>query len=149
MAFIDGFILGSSHIRVTILKSTISASLLDTWHSFILCRILLASIRNLGACPCPRCMIPLACAHHVGLVRDKVQRSTLIRIDDDRRRHLVAVARRLIYEKSYLVTGAAVEGLLKPESLVPTSVSSSFLRCAYLDSCPPECIFGQTLHTRI
>jgi len=61
--------------------------------------------------------------HNLGMVRDMAQRKTLARIDDDSRRGKVAVARRLIYEKQYQVDSAAVEGLLKDQSLVPTTVS--------------------------
>ena len=124
MGYIDDSILVSSHTLATILKS----KLLDLVIALIplsrLKRILLTSIRNLGACPCPRCLIPLARVHNLGMARDVSQRTTLMRIDNARRRNNVATARQLIYEKNYLVNSAAVEDLLKPESLVPTSVCS-------------------------
>jgi hypothetical protein len=91
----------------------------------IMGRILLASIRNLGSCPCPRCLIPLSRAHNVGMVTDMAQRTRLARIDDNHRKIRVTTARRLIYDKQHRVNSAAVENLLKEESLVPTSV------CAY------------------
>jgi hypothetical protein len=46
----------------------------------------------------------------------------MARIDDEKRQFTIATARRLIYEKNYLVHGTAVEDLLKPTSLVPTAV---------------------------
>jgi hypothetical protein len=85
-------------------------------------RILLASIRNLGCCPCPRCLIPLSRAHQFGMARDKRQRLTLARIDNKHCQAMVAAARRLIYNKHTQVNGAAIENLLKEESLVPTLV---------------------------
>ena len=85
-------------------------------------RILIASIRNLGACPCPRCLIPLNRVHNLGMSRDMIQRRTLARVDDINRRYKVLAARRVIYEKHYQINSAAVEGLLRDESLVPTLV---------------------------
>ena len=90
-------------------------------------RILLASIRNLGTCPCPRCLIPLSRTHNFGMARDTTQRITMARVDDKSRQGKVHDARRLIFEKQYLVNGAAVENLLKDESLVPTAVRLSCL----------------------
>jgi hypothetical protein len=58
----------------------------------------------------------------MGMVRDMMQRKTLVRIDDTQRRSKVADARRLIYDRQQLVNGAAVNNLLKKESLVPTAV---------------------------
>jgi hypothetical protein len=88
-------------------------------------RILLASIRNLGLCPCPRCLIPLSRAHCFGMARDTAQRTTMARVDNNTRQNKVHAARRLIYEKKYGVTAAAIEDLLKDESLVPTAVRQS------------------------
>src|SRR5262245_26895967 len=57
------------------------------------CRILLATIRNLGRCPCPRCLIPMSRVHNMGKVLDMKQRKTLARIDDEARRDKVSKAR--------------------------------------------------------
>jgi hypothetical protein len=46
----------------------------------------------------------------------------MARVDDLARQSKVTAARRLIYKKSYFVNGAAIESLLKAESLVPTAV---------------------------
>jgi hypothetical protein len=81
-------------------------------------------IRHLGKCPCPRCTIPLAKAHLLGMKSDRNARITKTRFDDQRRRDLISTARKAIYEQKFDVGSAAVERLLKPESLVPTSVSS-------------------------
>jgi hypothetical protein len=90
-------------------------------------RILLASIRNLGICPCPRCLIPLSHAHCFGMARDTAQRTAIVRVDNQTRQNKVYAARRLIYEKQYRVNAAAIEDLLKDESLVATSVRVSLL----------------------
>lgn len=53
------------------------------------------------------------------------QRCVQQRIDsEDRRRELVADARREIVENNYAVDGIKVEGLLKSQSLVPVNVGS-------------------------
>lgn len=85
-------------------------------------RVLLASIRKNGGCPCPRCLIPKARIQNLGMVRDRQQRSTLQRLDDQGRQYKIEKARHLIYERNYAVDSSAVNKLLKAESLVPTSV---------------------------
>ncbi|KAF9455142.1 hypothetical protein BDZ94DRAFT_1380273, partial [Collybia nuda] len=83
-------------------------------------KILLASTRNLGSCPCPRCEIQLSKVHNVGMAMDRKQRTTKARIDNASQREIIAKARKLIYQEGYLVNSAQVERLLKPQSLVPT-----------------------------
>lgn len=51
-----------------------------------------------------------------------LQRDVLSRHDTAERRAKVASARQVIYEQQFAVDTAQVEALLKPESLVPTSV---------------------------
>jgi hypothetical protein len=107
-------------------------------------RIMLASIRNLGACPCPRCLIPLSRAHNLGMVRDRTQRVTMVRVDDGSRQGKVKTARRLIYEKHYQINGTAIENLLKDQSLVPTAVCHLyfvFLPTHHLT----ECFLGEAI----
>lgn len=90
---------------------------------------MLATIRNLGDCPCPRCLTPLTLAHKFGTLDDKKQRTDQARVDDLSRREKIKKARKLIYGKvgsrnntNFGVNSAAVERLLKEESLVPTCV---------------------------
>jgi hypothetical protein len=52
------------------------------------------------------------------------QRLTMVRIDNNTRQGKVTAARRLVYEKGYIVTSTAIEALLKDESLVLTAVCS-------------------------
>lgn len=85
-------------------------------------RILIASIRNMGTCPCPRCLIPLNRVHNMGTTRDMAQRVSLARVDNEQRRYTVTAARRVIYDKKYQVNSAAVEKMLRPTSLVPNIV---------------------------
>lgn len=85
-------------------------------------RVLVATIRQLGGCPCPRCLIPTARLQNLGMSRDRQQRSTLARSNASRDQS-VATARSLVYERNYGVDSTAIELLLKPESWVPNSVS--------------------------
>lgn len=91
----------------------------------ILChRVLLASIRDKGRCPCPRCLIPLSRVQNMGMPRDMKERKTLARVDNEDRRRTVEIAREIIYKKNYAVDNDNVEALLQGQSLVPTSVST-------------------------
>lgn len=84
----------------------------------------MASIRNMGGCPCPRCTIPKSKLHLMGTKRDRRDRIKQARVDDHQRRSTIAQARKAIYEQNFDVDSAGVERMLKPLSLVPTSVSS-------------------------
>ena len=82
-------------------------------------RVLLATVRNRGTCPCPRCLVSKADIHKVGQVRDLRNRLS-------RARHYVGdairLARDFIYKLGQNMAGAAVERLLFDHSWVPTLV---------------------------
>jgi hypothetical protein len=82
--------------------------------------------------------------------QDMTRRISLARIDDIGRRSKVSTARKLIYEKDYAVDSAAVERLLKPQSLVPTSVS---IRSCHYDlsvrQSAVECLLRQAVSLRL
>ncbi|KAI0308950.1 hypothetical protein OF83DRAFT_1072758, partial [Amylostereum chailletii] len=82
-------------------------------------KILLAGVRNLGKCPCPRCLMPMSKAGETGTKKDKKQRVQNVRRDDAQRRKAVEEARHLIYHKRNQVNSAAVERILQPKLLVP------------------------------
>lgn len=84
--------------------------------------MLIANIRNLGGCPCPRCLIPKDKVQDVATESDMLQRAALSRHDTVERRTKVSSARDLIYGQHYVVDTLQVEELLKSESLVPTIV---------------------------
>jgi hypothetical protein len=86
-------------------------------------RVLLATIRDSGFCPCPRCLIPKNKFDSMGLVRDISARIRQARIYFGNR---ILLARSFIYKHGKPITGAAVERILQPQSLVPTVVSLSF-----------------------
>ena len=86
-------------------------------------RVLLATIRSKGRCPCPRCLMPLNKIHNLGTVSDMRQRQSLARVDNLDRRSKVKKARSIIYDQDYAVNNEASEKLLKNESLVATEAS--------------------------
>ncbi|KAJ2935903.1 hypothetical protein H1R20_g1191, partial [Candolleomyces eurysporus] len=93
-------------------------------------KILVAGIRNNGVHPCHRCLIQKSDLSNLGAPNDN-QRCLQQRIDsDDRRRKLVADARKEILENNYAVDGNKVESLLKPQSLVP--VDNAFFAPRFL-----------------
>ncbi|KAG2059281.1 hypothetical protein BDR06DRAFT_979903 [Suillus hirtellus] len=83
-------------------------------------KVLVATIQQLGGCPCPRCLIPTVWLQHLGMSHDRQQRSTLARSYASRSQP-VAAACSLIYERNYGIDSTAIESLLKPELWVPNS----------------------------
>jgi hypothetical protein len=68
--------------------------------------------------------------HLLGLSRDRKARIAKARVDNQEHRRLVSCARKAIYESNFDVDSAPVERMLKPQSLVPTTVSGCSLRSA-------------------
>ncbi|KAF8833191.1 hypothetical protein BDN67DRAFT_917478, partial [Paxillus ammoniavirescens] len=81
-------------------------------------KVLLASIKFLGACLCPRCVVKKAEVSKMGMKADMQCRATH-RVDDDRHRHHIEQAHQLIFEAGIPVDGAHVKAILGDESLVP------------------------------
>jgi hypothetical protein len=86
----------------------------------ILVRVLLATIRDNGNCPCPHCLIPRTKLDRLGHLSD-----SKIRVDKARKYNArrVNMARKAIYTLGNPIGSVHVEQLLKPSSIVPTSVS--------------------------
>ena len=80
-------------------------------------------IRNLGRCPCPRCLLPLDHMRNMGMCEDMMERESLAHVDDMGWHRRVGDAREAIYVENSAVDGTAVETLLKGDSLVPMAVS--------------------------
>ena len=85
-------------------------------------RVLLATIRNFGSCPCPRCLVPKSKIPEVGTANDDRRREKSRRVDNSTRNWNVSLAREYIYERGFGVRSAAVERLLAEESYTPTMV---------------------------
>ncbi|KAI6116540.1 hypothetical protein EDD16DRAFT_1708409 [Pisolithus croceorrhizus] len=83
-------------------------------------KVLIARIKFLGTCPCPRCLIKKTDLHKMGMAHDMRHRIKKIRVDDcDRHCHIAAVC-RLIFEKGISVDSEQVKALLNEFSYVPT-----------------------------
>ncbi|KAI0069257.1 hypothetical protein BV25DRAFT_1867060 [Artomyces pyxidatus] len=83
-------------------------------------KVLLATIRNLGACPCPRCTIPKADIPELGMLRDESRRVKHARTDDETFQRKAALASDAVYRLGKGVKSVPVERLVSPESYVPT-----------------------------
>ncbi|KAF7374197.1 GLOBIN domain-containing protein [Mycena sanguinolenta] len=81
--------------------------------------VLLATIKNFGGCPCPRCFIEKEKISDMGTKAD-MRRRLNTRKDTSSWRETIQRVRTWIFDKGYLITGAAVNRLLKPQSWVPT-----------------------------
>ncbi|KAG8958574.1 hypothetical protein FRC03_009004 [Tulasnella sp. 419] len=82
-------------------------------------KVLLATIRDMGKCPCPRCLIEKKDIGQLGTEIDMRNRITKARIDDAPRQHRVQMAMQRIYSDRRGVNSTAVEGILQPRSEVP------------------------------
>jgi hypothetical protein len=87
-------------------------------------RVLLATIRDQGICPCPRCLMPKAQFDRMGLKPD-----TTFRLNHARKflSELVTSARNSIYKHARSIGGSTIDRILKPTSSVPTMVSYPFV----------------------
>ena len=85
-------------------------------------RVLLAWVRSLGACPCPRCFIK---KEHIQSLGTKVdgQRRAKLRTCDQGYQRKIETARKIIYEKGYVVNSKAVDDVIGSQSFTPTRVS--------------------------
>lgn len=99
---------------------------------------MLATVRNKGISPCPRCTIRLDRVHNLGMKNDRKHRITKARVDNDKRRSKIVEARKAIYVDNLPVNSGPVEKSLKDESYVPTRVCFpliSIWMCVYLSLC--------------
>ncbi|KAK0226736.1 hypothetical protein EDD85DRAFT_923411 [Armillaria nabsnona] len=88
-------------------------------------KTLLASIKSLGRCLCPRCLITKDKVSELGMKRDMTRREAQAREDGTSRQFSIEMVRKWIYEKGFPVSGAQVEKVLNPTSLTPNRNSFS------------------------
>jgi AraC-like DNA-binding protein len=81
-------------------------------------------VRDKGLCPCPRCLIRKVDIDKMGQKLDLRYRITKARTY---LKDVIHTARRFIYDLGFNIDSAAVERVLKPQSLVPTQVRASRL----------------------
>ncbi|KAK7682685.1 hypothetical protein QCA50_014068 [Cerrena zonata] len=83
-------------------------------------KALLATIRNLGKTPCPRCTMTKERIKELGTAHDIARCVNLARHDNHPLRATIKRARAAIYERGKGVKSTAVEDLLGENSYVPT-----------------------------
>jgi hypothetical protein len=83
---------------------------------------MIATIRDFGLYPCPRCLIPKEQIFKIGREDDRLTREESRRVDTIERQGRVEQARKNLYEHGYALSGDHVDGFLKDGSLVPTKV---------------------------
>ena len=86
---------------------------------------MIATIRDFGLYPCPRCLIPKEEISKIGSEDDQRTRRELQRVDNIERQGRVKQARVNLYEKGYALGGDHVDRYLKEGSMVPTMVRRS------------------------
>ncbi|KAG5219501.1 GLOBIN domain-containing protein [Salix suchowensis] len=91
-------------------------------------KVLLLLIRDMGNCPCPRCLVKKSAICALGTPADMKQRQDGKRVDSRALHMKIAKARKLIYQQGYVVNSKLVDDLLKPESLVPTEIVMHIMR---------------------
>ena len=87
-----------------------------------LSRVLIANIKNMGQCPCPRCNVKMTEVKDLGTVEDN-QRRMDTRKPTGQFFRAVKKAQKAIF-KGYKVSGSRVEKLLGGWSRIPTNVSA-------------------------
>ncbi|KAJ3837892.1 hypothetical protein F5878DRAFT_584314 [Lentinula raphanica] len=99
-----------------------------TWLADYPEKVLLATIRDFGSCPCPRCLCPKSKLDQMGTNRDMKLRQRKFRtfLQDK-----VELVRKWIYRQGTKIRGIAVERVLKATSSVPTTN-------AFLDRLGPD-----------
>lgn len=83
---------------------------------------MIATIRDFGLYPCPRCLVPKDEIFKIGRDDDRRTREELRRVDNAERQGRVEQARTNLYGSGYALSGDHVDGILKNGSLVPTKV---------------------------
>lgn len=106
----------------------------------IISRTMVACIRNLGNHGCPQDLIHKSQYDLLGVAISRAFVRVGRRTDDITHRELVSSARNLIYQQGAAVHSTAVEAMLFPESLVPTSVRNNLLLLTH-SNLFPERIF--------
>ncbi|KAI9059259.1 hypothetical protein FKP32DRAFT_1580468 [Trametes sanguinea] len=91
-------------------------------------KMLLATLRDKGRCPCPHCLITFDHIHKLGLPEDAEARQLNARAPSREQDSIIQEARDLIYNSGYVVNSEHVESLLRPQSLVPTRNAFSRLQ---------------------
>ena len=94
-------------------------------HTYIIFRVLLATIKQLGLHPCNRCTITKIRIRELGSANDMKSRKLLRREDTQHRREDIELTRKWIFERGYPVNSRHIEKKIgENSSMVPNLVSS-------------------------
>lgn len=88
-------------------------------------RVLVATIRDLGTCPCPFCLVTIDDIPQLGQAVDQRTRVDKKRRESDKRIQNVESARKIIYNHGYAPGNDRSDFFLKDESLVATEASGA------------------------
>jgi len=122
MEYLEGCFRESSLTQPIIQKSALLFVFAFHGNTNICFRVLIATIKDMGSCPCPRCLIPKTSFGLLGLFRDMRDRLASLRIYCLPR---VTKAREFIYRWGNTVDGSKVQATLGEGSWVPTVVRVS------------------------
>ncbi|KAF9038247.1 hypothetical protein BJ165DRAFT_1532122 [Panaeolus papilionaceus] len=103
-------------------------------------KVLLATIRDKGMCPCPRCLVQSDKLDQLGTREDTDKRGQHRTYQANK----VEKARVFIYKKAKPINGVDVEALLKKFSGVPTT--NAFVNCLGPDFDPSKMLVVDLLH---
>ncbi|EJD46195.1 hypothetical protein AURDEDRAFT_164853 [Auricularia subglabra TFB-10046 SS5] len=91
-------------------------------------KMLMATLKDNGSCPCPRCLVKKDDIHLVGTDEDLRTRRDDIRLHDSIWTRAVTAARNLFMKGITVFNSKRVNDLLRPKSLVPTLNAFSVLK---------------------
>ena len=127
MGSLAGYFLVFLHIQLTTLKSTFIISICCLANTRdLLSRVLLSTIKFLGACPCPTCLVAKDKVRDLGTKHDIRNHRRKMRTDDEFNKKMIERVRTWMYEEGLSINSTAIKRLMDPESLVPTRVSNMF-----------------------
>lgn len=92
-------------------------------------RMLLACLRFLAECPCPRCYVKKKDIHLLGSARDMRQRSTNIRVDTEAIQFDIARTRSWIFQDGLSAGNKRIKDILGGRSLLPIQVLHCIRTC--------------------
>ncbi|KAI0326965.1 hypothetical protein GY45DRAFT_1257909 [Cubamyces sp. BRFM 1775] len=81
-------------------------------------KVLITALKNLGKCPCPRCLIKKDQISATGTSRDD-RRRALKRVDTPARRADIKRARKWLFTRGYSITSKHIRDLLDERSMLP------------------------------
>jgi Plavaka transposase len=119
--------LASLPIQQTTPKSVSCSSCMCPFLNNKSLRATIATIKAMGAAPCPRCLMKKCEMHDMGSEEDSMLRTIGARVDDANRQEQVRLAREKIFDEGYVVNSTKVGVHLKDDSMLPIDVGPLFI----------------------